>query len=129
MNRITTILLVAAPIAAFSPSRYTIAPGDNIHERVTMASKRCLDLATASNTKPASGNMEIAKHLPKPDLTWFPANKAPDPGQAVRWPDDPTDQLAWPTAIKVLTASNKCKAQAEKGGKQAAESFKGLNCS
>jgi hypothetical protein len=123
-----TLLFVAAPVAFFSPTRYTIKPGDNIHERMTMASKRCLDIAVASNTKPASCNMEISKDLPTPVMTWLSTPKVPDLEEAVRWPDDPTHQISLTTALKMLASTNKCKSHAEKGGRRAAEDFKGLNC-
>lgn len=120
--------MVAVP-AAFFLYGYTIAPGDNIHERMTMASKRCFDLAAAGGAKPTACELNIAATLAAPDLTWIASTyKLPKLDDGVKWPDDPSQQFSLLTGLKALTRMNKCKSRAEKAGVTPINVNAGLLC-
>jgi hypothetical protein len=83
---------------------YEMWPKHYIHESMTLAAKQCFDVSV--DRKPQRCEMRLPEHGGDADLTWIAKSsnyfvrlagygaRYPRLGEAVRWPDDPTRQIA-----------------------------------
>lgn len=136
MHLVRTRSLTAGLVLAMTVvlTGYTIAPYAAVHERMTRAAKRCLDAAGAGGEKPSRCPQDLAKG-PAVDVAWLrPAAgdagvRYPTLEEAVRWPDDPTRQVAAPTLLKFgVTMGRKCARLARAAGRSSNTVNDGLLC-
>jgi hypothetical protein len=115
---LVALLLVATNLASTPLAvPYEIAPLKDVHETMTLKASDCLRVA------PRAARPSICSQSPEAVMNNVPKNAALDLNSlglgnvsraelanSVKWPDDPTSQIAGPTLLRLgLTLFTKCK--------------------